>query len=232
MSTTSSCPAWRMASCCDPRTATPKSIRSIPMRRVSAPGVLAIVTAADWKVAGLGDLPSHAGLKRRDGSPMFKPRYTVLAEDRARWVGDPVAFIVAETTAQAHDAAEMIQVDYQELPAVTSTADATKPGSPRVYDDCPDNIPFTEFIGDKAACDAGFAKAAHVVKHRFVINRVTAACMEPRGDGRPLSAATGAIPSIRRRNARTASAQNWRRCSRFPRATSTSLPAIPAAASA
>ncbi len=64
---------------------------------------------------------------------------------------------------------------------MVSTADAVKPGGPRVYDECPDNIPFTEFIGDKAACDAGFAKAAHVVKHRFVINRVTAACMEPRG---------------------------------------------------
>ncbi|MBV9557502.1 MAG: xanthine dehydrogenase family protein molybdopterin-binding subunit, partial [Pseudolabrys sp.] len=146
-----------------------------------APGVLAIITAADWKAAGFGDLPSHAGLKRRDGSPMFKPRYTVLAEDRARWVGDPVVFIVAETITQALDAAEMVHVDYEELPAVISTENAVKSGSPRVYEECPHNIPFTEFIGDKAACDAGFAKAAHVVKGHFVINRVTAACMEPRG---------------------------------------------------
>jgi len=158
----------------------------------AAPGVLAIITGADWTKAGLGDLPSHSGLKRRDGSPMFKPRYTVLAETRTRWVGDPVAFVVAETPAQALDAAELIQVDYETLPAVTSTADAVKPGAARVYDDCPDNISFTEFIGDKAACDAGFAKAAHVVKHRFIINRVTAVTMEPRatighytsGDGR------------------------------------------------
>jgi carbon-monoxide dehydrogenase large subunit len=147
----------------------------------AAPGVLAVITGADWKQAGLGDLQSHGGLKRRDGSPMYKPRYTVLAETHVRWIGDPVAFIVAETPALALDALELVQVDYEDLPAVTTTADAVKPGAPRVYEDCPDNIAFTEFIGDKAACDAGFAKAAHVVKHRFVINRVTAACMEPRG---------------------------------------------------
>ena len=147
----------------------------------AAPGVLAVITGADWKVAGLGDLPSHAGLKRRDGSPMYKPRYTVLAETHVRWVGDCVTFVVADTAAQAMDAAELVQVDYEELPAVVSTADATKPGGPRVYDDCTDNISFVELIGDKAAADAGFAKAAHTVKHRFVINRVTAACMEPRG---------------------------------------------------
>ena len=81
---------------------------------VAAPGVLAVITAADWKKAGLGELPSHTGLKRRDGSPMFKAAYPALAEDRVRWVGDPVAFVVAETAAQAADAAEMIEVDYDE----------------------------------------------------------------------------------------------------------------------
>jgi aerobic carbon-monoxide dehydrogenase large subunit len=147
----------------------------------AAPGVLAVITAADWKKAGLGELPSHGGLKRRDGSPMFKPPYPVLAEDRVRWVGDPVAFIVAETSAQAQDAAELVEVDYEALPAVVSTAQATETGAAKVWDDCPDNISFVELIGDKAATDAAFAKAAHVVKHRFVINRVTAASMEPRG---------------------------------------------------
>jgi carbon-monoxide dehydrogenase large subunit len=147
----------------------------------AAPGVLAVITAADWKKAGLGELPSHTGLKRRDGSPMFKAAYPVLAEDRVRWVGDPVAFVVAETAAQAADAAEMIEVDYEPLPAVVSTAKATEPGAAKVWDGCPDNISFVELLGDKAATDAAFAKAAHVVKHRFVINRVTAAAMEPRG---------------------------------------------------
>ena len=146
-----------------------------------APGVLAVVTANDIKAAGYADLPVPGGLKRRDGSPMYKPRYPILAEDRVRWVGDCVAFVVAETVAQAFDAAEMIAVNYEELPAVTSTADAPKPGAPRVWDDCPDNICFVELIGDKAATDAAFARAAHVTRHRFVINRVTAATMEPRG---------------------------------------------------
>ena len=147
----------------------------------AAPGVLAVITAADWKTAGLGELPSHGGLKRRDGSPMFKPSYPVLADDRARWVGDPVAFVVAETQAQAADAAELIAVDYEPLPAVVSTAKAIEPDAAKVWDGCTDNISFVELIGDKAATDAAFAKAAHIVKHRFVINRVTAASMEPRG---------------------------------------------------
>ena len=147
----------------------------------AAPGVLAVITAADWKTAGLGELPSHGGLKRRDGSPMFNPSYPVLADDRVRWVGDPVAFVVAETQAQAADAAELIAVDYEPLPAVVSTAKAIEPDAAKVWDGCADNISFVELIGDKAATDAAFANAAHIVKHRFVINRVTAASMEPRG---------------------------------------------------
>jgi len=147
----------------------------------AAPGVRAVITAADWKAAKLGDLPSHSGLKRRDGSAMLKPRYPVLAETHVRWVGDPVAFVVADTPAQAMDAAELVAVEYEELPAVVSTAEAAKPGAPRVHEECPDNISFVELIGDKAATDAVFARAAHVVKGRFVINRVTAAAMEPRG---------------------------------------------------
>ena len=147
----------------------------------AAPGVLCVLTAADVKAAGYGDLPVPGGLKRRDGSPQYKPRYPILAADRVRWLGDGVAFVVAETVAQAHDATELIQVDYEPLPSVTSTAAAPIPGAPRVWDDCPDNICFVELIGDKAATDAAFARAAHIVKHRFVINRVTAVTMEPRG---------------------------------------------------
>src|SRR5262249_39421316 len=82
--------------------------------------------------------------------------------------------------AQAMDAAEMIIADYEELPSVTSTADAAKPGAARVWDDCADNISFNELIGNKDAVDDAFAKAAHVVKGDFVINRVTAVTMEPR----------------------------------------------------
>jgi carbon-monoxide dehydrogenase large subunit len=147
----------------------------------SAPGILAVLTAADIKAAGFGDLPVPGNLKRRDGSPMYKPRYPILAEDRVRWVGDYVAFVVAETVAQAMDAAELIQVDFEPLPSVTSTAEAPRPGAPRVWDDCPDNICFVELIGDKVATDAAFTRADKIVRQKLVINRVTAATMEPRG---------------------------------------------------
>jgi carbon-monoxide dehydrogenase large subunit len=146
----------------------------------AASGVLAVITAADWKAAGLGDLIAHSGLKLRDGSPMVRPRYPVLADTHVRFIGDTVAFIVAETLAQAQDALEQIQADYEELPAVVSTAEAAE-GKARVYDECKDNISFVELIGDKAAVENGFATATHVVKSRFVINRVTAVTMEPRG---------------------------------------------------
>jgi carbon-monoxide dehydrogenase large subunit len=146
----------------------------------AAPGVLAVIAAADWKAAGLGDLIAHSGLKLRDGSPMVRPRYPVLADTHVRFIGDTVAFIVAETLAQAQDALEQIQADYEELPAVVSTAEAAE-GKARVYDECKDNISFVELIGDKAAVENGFATATHVVKSRFVINRVTAVTMEPRG---------------------------------------------------
>ncbi|MGH6682037.1 MAG: xanthine dehydrogenase family protein molybdopterin-binding subunit, partial [Bradyrhizobium sp.] len=145
-----------------------------------APGVLAVLTSEDIKAAGWGDLPVAHGLKRRDGSPQYIPRYPILADDRVRWVGDYVAFIIAETSAQAMDAAELIAVDYEELAAVTSTAEAAQADAPLVRQDCPENICFVELIGDKTAVDGAFNKAAHVVKQRLVVNRVTAAAMEPR----------------------------------------------------
>jgi len=147
----------------------------------AAPGVLDILTGADWEASGWGDLPVGRGQKRRDGSDLYRCRYPALVTDRVRWVGDCVAFVVSETREQAQDAAELIEVDYEPLPAITSTADATKPGAPLVWDDCPENTSFVFLAGDKAAVDAGFAKADHVVEHTFVINRVTAAATEPRG---------------------------------------------------
>ena len=147
----------------------------------AAPGVLAVLTGEDWDNSGFGDLPVPSGPKRRDGSPLYKPRYRALARDRVRWVGDYVAFVVAETAHQAMDAAELIEVDYEPLPAIVSAEEAIKPGAPLVWDDCPNNICFVHLEGDKAKTDAAFAKADKIVKHRFVINRVTAASMEPRG---------------------------------------------------
>jgi carbon-monoxide dehydrogenase large subunit len=156
-------------------------IRSIDTAKAkSAPGVFAVLTGADWEASGWGDLPVPTGMKRRDGSPSYKPRYPALVKDRTRWVGDYVAFVVAQTPHQAADAAELIAVDYQPLPALVSTAPAIEPGAPLVWEDCPNNICFVHLEGDKAATDAAFAKAAHIVKRRFIINRVTAATMEPR----------------------------------------------------
>ncbi|MGC1780872.1 MAG: xanthine dehydrogenase family protein molybdopterin-binding subunit [Xanthobacteraceae bacterium] len=157
-------------------------IRSIDTAKAkAAPGVLAVLTGADYKAAGFGDLPVPGGLKRRGDTPGYKPRYPALVEDRVRMIGDYVAFVVAETYFQAVDASELIEVDYEPLPAVVSTGDAVNADVPLVWDDCPNNIGFVQVEGNKEATDAAFARAAHVVKHRFVINRVTAAAMEPRG---------------------------------------------------
>jgi aerobic carbon-monoxide dehydrogenase large subunit len=165
------------------------NIRSIDTTAAkAAPGVVAVLIGADWQASGLGDLPRADQRTRADGSPMYRPPYPALALDRVRWVGDYVAFVVAETYLQAVDAAELIGVDYEPLPAIVGTAEAPLPGSPRVWDDCENNTCFVFRVGDKEATEAAFAKADHIVKHHFVINRVTAATMEPRaclGDYNP-----------------------------------------------
>ena len=149
-------------------------------RAEAAPGVLAVLTGADWRASGWGDLPVPGGLKRRDGSA-FRPPYPALVSDRARFVGDYVAFVVAENYTDALDAAELIEVDYEPLPASASTENASAPGAAPVWDACPDNIGFVQTFGDKPATDAAFVRADRVIRHRLVINRVTAASMEPRG---------------------------------------------------
>ncbi len=146
----------------------------------SAPGILAVIDGADWAANDFGDMPIGSGRKQRDGSPLFQPPFPALVKDRVRWVGDYVAFIVAETLNQAKDAAALIEIDYEILPSVTDTEQAAQPGAPLVWDDCPNNICFVHLGGDKDATDAAFAKADHVVREKFVINRVTAATMEPR----------------------------------------------------
>ena len=148
---------------------------------MAAPGVLAVLTHADWQASGYRDIPSGGGYKRPDGSPQFVPPFPALVKDRVRRVGDYVAFVVAETAHQAMDAAELIEVDYDPLPAVTDTAAAAAPGAPLVWDDCAGNLCYLYEGGDKAATDAAFAKADIVAKERFIINRVTANTIEPRG---------------------------------------------------
>ena len=156
-------------------------IRAIDVdRALKAPGVLAVLTGADVERDGLGTMKMTLRRKRPDGTPMFAPPHRGLSQERVRYVGDPIAFVIAETLAQAKDAADLVQVDYDPLPSVTSTA-AAGPGSATVWDECPDNVSNVYEAGDKAAVEAAFARAAHVVRRRYVITRVHAQYMEPRG---------------------------------------------------
>src|SRR5687768_4893735 len=108
--------------------------------------------------------------KRPDGSPMFAPPHRGLTQGRVRHVGDPVAMVIAGTLAQAEDAAERLRVEYEPLRAVTSIAEAVRPGAPAVWDECPDNVSNVFEAGDKTATDAAFARAHGVVSRRYVIS--------------------------------------------------------------
>jgi carbon-monoxide dehydrogenase large subunit len=147
----------------------------------AAPGVVAVYTGEDIAKDGLGTMKVRIPRKRPDGSPMFARSHTGLSAGRVRYVGDPVAMVVAETLLQARDAAELIDIDYAPLPSVTDTAQTVATDAPRVWDENPDNISNVFQAGNGAATDAGFAAAAHVVKRRYVISRVFAHYMQPRG---------------------------------------------------
>jgi carbon-monoxide dehydrogenase large subunit len=158
------------------------AIRSIDTTAArKAAGVLAVLTGADLAADGLGDLPTDKSRKRRDGSPAFTTPRPALIRDRVRHVGDPVALVVAQTMEQAVDAAELVAVDYDALPAVAATADAIRPGAPAVWAEAPDNVAFVWEAGNKDGAARGLAGAAHVVRLDFVVSRVAAAPMEPRG---------------------------------------------------
>jgi aerobic carbon-monoxide dehydrogenase large subunit len=144
-----------------------------------AAGVLAVYTGADLARDGLGTMRMTLRRKRPDGSPMWAPPHHGLVQDRVRYVGDPVVLVVAETLAEAEDAALLVQIDYETLPSVTRTADAV--GGAPVWDECPDNISNVFESGNRAATDTAFASAPRVVRRRYVISRVHAQYMEPRG---------------------------------------------------
>jgi aerobic carbon-monoxide dehydrogenase large subunit len=157
-------------------------ITALDVRQAAAqPGVLAVLTGEDLRRRGLGTLMPGVRRRRRSGAPAFVCPQPLLARDRVRYVGDPVAFIVAETLSQARDAAELIEIDYEPLPAVITAEAALAPDAPSVWDENPGNEAFFHEVGDKAAVDAAFARADHIVRHTAVINRVTANSMEPRG---------------------------------------------------
>ncbi|MDH3739652.1 MAG: molybdopterin-dependent oxidoreductase, partial [Alphaproteobacteria bacterium] len=148
---------------------------------LAALGVHAVLTGADYRADGLGPIPSMPPYKKRDGSSMFVPDRPAIAVERVRNVGYPVAVVVAETAEQAKDAAELVDVAYDILPAVVSAYDAAQRGAPQLYDDCPGNEAYFYEAGDAAVTDAAFAKADYIVEQHLVINRVTANALEPRG---------------------------------------------------
>ena len=148
----------------------------------AAPGVLAIYTGADAKAAGLGIIGSPAAdmIKNRDGSDIYKTTRHLIAQERVRYVGDTVAMVIAETPDQAQDAAELIMVDYGELPVIADTEGASDPSSPVIWEENGSNIAYDWELGDEAAVKDGFEKAHHVTKLRLINNRIVVNAMEPR----------------------------------------------------
>ena len=144
----------------------------------AAPGVVAIYTEADLRAAGVGPLPCVAKVATME--PLIVPPRPALAAGRVRHVGDPVAFVVAETRNAARDAAELIAVEYDILPALSDSLSALAPGAVQLWPQAPGNLAFRFQKGDKAAVSAALASAAHIIEIALVNNRVTAAPMETR----------------------------------------------------
>ena len=147
---------------------------------MAAPGVLAVYTAKDIKAAGLKPLPFAMAFDNMDGSKVFSPTRDVLADDVARHVGNPIAFVVAETFGQARDAAELVEIDYETLPSVTDTKGATADGAPQIWEGAPNNIAFNWEMGNREAANKAFEKAEHIVTVDLINNRLVANAMEPR----------------------------------------------------
>jgi len=158
---------------------------------LAMPGVLAIYTAKDLEAAGMGAIKCGVPLKNRDGSPLHNPGRPGLAADKVRFVGDPVAMVIAETYAQARDAAELVELDIEELPAVTNPCEAAQDGAPKLYDGIANNVAVDFHYGDAEAADKAFAEAAHSTKLTLINNRVVVASMEPRSAIAEYDAETG-----------------------------------------
>jgi carbon-monoxide dehydrogenase large subunit len=152
------------------------------------PGVLGVFTGADCAADKIGPIPHDPVPKTKfdmklhapGGGAVFAGPHMLLPADKVRHVGEAVVMVVAETKAQAMDAAEAVEVQYEELPFVLHSEDATAPGAPTIWDQVPNNMTVETFFGDPAATDRAFARAAHVVKKKFHIGRVTGVPMEPR----------------------------------------------------
>jgi carbon-monoxide dehydrogenase large subunit len=146
----------------------------------ASPGVLGVYAYADLKADGIGDLPCTIPLQNRDGTERADPPHPALADGVVRHVGDPVAFIVAETHQAGRDGAELVHVEYDILPSCTDLATATEPGAAQVWPDAKNNTVFDWEVGDKARTEQLFAQAAHVTKLTVVNNRIVVNSMEAR----------------------------------------------------
>lgn len=157
-------------------------IRSIDTAAAkAAPGVHAVYTGADVEAAGLGTLGAIWPVKNRNGSPMFTTKRPLIVRDRVRYAGDTVAMVVADSLNAAKDAAELIEVDYEELPLVADTELAADAAAPVIWDELKSNVQVDWAYGDKAAADAGIAKAAHLTRVKLINNRVVVNPLETRG---------------------------------------------------
>jgi len=146
----------------------------------AAPGVVAVYTGADMQADGIGGVPCGWQVHNKDGSPMAEPPHPVLATGKVRHVGDPVAVVIAASKQEAKNAAELLVIDYDDMPGIASVRDAIAPGAPLVHDEVPGNVCFDWHIGDKAIVDQAFAHAAHVVELDLTNNRLVPNAMEPR----------------------------------------------------
>jgi aerobic carbon-monoxide dehydrogenase large subunit len=142
------------------------------------PGVLAVYAAQD--LAAYGTMKCVVPFKNRDGSEMKKPARYSMSTDKVRFVGDPLAVVIAETLAQAKDAAEAVAVDIDVLPSVTRASEAAAPGAPQLYDDVPNNVALDYLYGDPEKVAAAFATAAHITKLTLINSRLVVNAMEPR----------------------------------------------------
>jgi carbon-monoxide dehydrogenase large subunit len=155
------------------------------------PGVLAVITGAELVSEGLGAIPPGVLLPGRDGKPMFATAMPALAHERVRYVGEPVALVIAESLPQALDAADAVQVDYEDLPAVSDVERALAPGAPLLYDAAPGNVALDWEHGDAAAVDAAFRAAAHKIAVRLEDTRVAPSALEPRAATAAFDAKSG-----------------------------------------
>ena len=147
---------------------------------LAAPGVIAIYDGADVAQDQIGSLPCGWLITSTNGEPMKEPPHPILANGKVRYVGDHVAMVIAETLEQARDAAELVEVDYEALPAIADVRDAKVAGSPTLHEQAPDNHCYKWSIGDKTQVDAAFEQAAHITKIDLINNRLVPNAMEPR----------------------------------------------------